>query len=201
MKVLGPCEAVYALYLLCICICSVFVYALYLLCICICFVFALYRPVVILLAGGLPLRSTSKSAYFSPTPDFPNSIFTFVTLCKWYSVRQYLAALSILPISSKAFPYYFCQVAGARYFHLHHKMKERGRRGGVGTRSLIQFSVSLKVDVCVSGSLLWIVRWLKADERRKGSKWGLERAGLVPQEWHSLNKFYNKKWSREGTKN
>ena len=133
----------------------------------------------------------------SPAPDFPNSIFTFVTLCKWYSVRQYLAALSILPISSKAFPYYFCQVAGARYFHLHHKMKERGRRRGSWDEefdSVFSFSERWCVCVCLWGRLkvaLGIVKWLKADERRKGSKWGLERAGLVPQEWHSLNKFYS----------
>ena len=163
-----------------LCICSVFVYALHLLCICIRFVFALYRPVVILLAGGLPLRSTSKSAYFSPTPDFPNSIFTFVTLCKWYSVRQYLAALSILPISSKAFPYYFCQVAGARYFHLHHKMKERGRRRGeLGRGVWFRFQFLWKLTCVCVGKLALDSQMIESwwEEERIKVRIGVCRAG------------------------
>ena len=104
----------------------------------------------------------------SPAPDFPNSIFTFVTLCKWYSARQYLAALSILPISSKlAFPYYFCQVDGAGYFHLHHKMKEQQRRGtrdgewgGVWERFSFQF---LWKFTCILGEGLR-VGWFRGSQ-------------------------------------
>ena len=83
----------------------------------------------------------------SPAPDFPNSIFTFVTLCKWYSPRQYLAALSILPISSGGISISFLSSGRRRIFWwLHHKMKEQRRRGGGGPG----WSLPKKYNACLN---------------------------------------------------
>ena len=92
----------------------------------------------------------------SPAPDFPNSIFTFVTVCKWYSVRQYLAALSILPISSEAFPYYFCQVAGAGYSGgCITRWKSSGGGGSQDDACLKSIMHVLMFCLRISSSILW----------------------------------------------
>ena len=93
----------------------------------------------------------------SPAPDFPNSIFTFVTLCKWYSPRQYLAALSILPISSGGISISFLSSGRRRIFWwLHHKMKEHRRRGGSQDDACLK-SIMHVLMFClrISSSILW----------------------------------------------